>query len=246
VSGAGRAGGLEVAAGCLASALAAQQGGAMRVELCGGLAGGGLTPSFGSIAIAREQLRLPLYVLIRPRGGDFLYDDAAGAAMVRDIEQCVRLGCDGVAIGALDADGNVDMPRCRTLVQAAGALGVTFHRAFDLSRDPRQALEDIIALGCERVLTSGARERAADGADLIAALVRQAGDRLVVMPGGGIDEGNLPALRERTGAREFHASARSVRPSAMRHRHPHIGSLGGDHAQSDATRIRRMVALLRN
>jgi copper homeostasis protein len=235
---------LEVAADSLASALAAQEGGAMRVELCGGLADGGLTPSFGSIALARERLHIPLYVLIRPRGGDFLYDDDEVAAMRRDIAQCVQLGCDGVAIGALDADGNVDMPRCRTLVDAAGALGVTFHRAVDLSREPRQALEDIIELGCERVLTSGARERAIDGAALIADLVRQAGERLVVMPGAGIDETNLPALRERTGAREFHASARSVHPSAMRHRNPQIHGLGGDHLQSDAARIRRLVAQL--
>jgi copper homeostasis protein len=244
VSAAVAAVGLEVAADSLASALAAQEGGAMRVELCGGLADGGLTPSYGTIALARARLHLPLYVLVRPRAGDFLYDDDEVDVMRRDIAQCVSLGCDGVVIGALDADGNVDLPRCRELMQEAGTLGITFHRAFDLARDPRQALEDIVGLGCERVLTSGAHDRAADGAALIADLVRQAGDRIVVMPGSGIDEHNLQPLRERTGAREFHASARSPRPSAMRHRNPQVGNLGGDRLQSDALRIRRMVDLL--
>lgn len=236
--------GLEVAADSLASALAAQEGGAMRVELCGGLADGGLTPSYGTIALAREKLHLPLYVLVRPRAGDFLYDEDESEVVRRDIAQCVRLGCDGVVIGALDADGRVDLPRCRAWVQEAGTLGVTFHRAFDLARDPRQALEDIVGLGCERVLTSGARDHAADGAALIADLVRQAGERIVIMPGSGIDEYNLQALRERTDAREFHASARSPRPSGMRHRNPQVGNLGGDRLQSDAARIRRMVDLL--
>ena len=237
------AAGLEVAADSLASALAAQEGGALRVELCGGLADGGLTPSYATIALAREKLRLPLYVLVRPRTGDFLYDDDEFEVMRRDIAQCVQLGCDGVVIGALDADGNVDRPRCRALVQEAGALGVTFHRAFDLTRDPRQALEDIVGLGCERLLTSGQRDRAIDGAALIADLVRQAGDRIVVMPGSGVDEDNLVLLRERTGVHEFHASARSPRPSAMRYRNPQVGNLG-DRLQSDAARIRRLVDLL--
>ena len=116
---------------------------------------GGLTPSHGQIALAREQLRLPLYVLIRPRAGDFLYSDLECEAMQRDIEACAGVGCDGVVLGVLDAEGEVDMPRCRALIAAAGNLGVTFHRAFDLSRDPAQALEDLVALGCERVLTSG-------------------------------------------------------------------------------------------
>lgn len=236
--------GLEVAADSLASALAAQEGGAMRVELCGGLADGGLTPSYGTIALTREKLRLPLYVLVRPRTGDFLYDDDESEVMRRDIAQCVRLGCDGVVIGVLDADGNVDMARCRALMDEAGELGVTFHRAFDLAREPQRALEDIIGLGCERVLTSGARDSAADGAALIADLVRQAGDRIVIMPGSGINEDNLLPLRERTHAREFHASARSPRPSAMRHRNPQVDNLGGDRLQSDAARIRRMVDLL--
>ncbi len=238
------AGGLEVAADSVASALAAQQGGAMRVELCGGLDGGGLTPSWGTLAVVRERLRIPLYVLIRPRVGDFVFSEAEVEVMRRDVEQCVRLGCDGVVLGALDRDGEVDDATMRALIEAAGTLGVTFHRAFDLSADPARALEQVIALGCERVLTSGARETAEQGAELIAALVRQAAERLSVMPGSGVSENNLGALRLRTGAHEFHGSARGPVASRARVRHPHIDSLGGDYQQTDVERVRRMVALL--
>ena len=174
---------LEIAANSVASALAAQEGGAGRVELCTALELGGLTPSHAQIALARERLRIPLYVLIRPRAGDFLYNALECEVMQRDIEACVALGCDGVVLGMLDAEGGVDMARCRALIAAAGTLGVTFHRAFDLSRDPARALEDIIALGCERVLTSGAQASAVEGAALIRDLVAQAAGRLAVMPG---------------------------------------------------------------
>lgn len=159
---------LEVSAGSLASALAAQEGGADRVELCDNLAEGGTTPSYGALAVARDRLRIPLYVLIRPRGGDFLYDAAERAAMLADVEACVRLGCDGVAIGALDADGEVDTAVCGELIAAAGSLGVTFHRAFDAVRDARRALEAVVALGCERILTSGGAADASTGAARIA------------------------------------------------------------------------------
>ena len=169
---------LEVAANSVASALAAQAGGAGRVELCAALELGGLTPSQATIAMARERLRIPLYVLVRPRAGDFLYDDLECEAMRRDIETCAALGCDGVVLGVLDADGGVDVARCRALTGAAGSMGVTFHRAFDLVRDPRRALEDVVALGCERVLTSGGQPAALEGAGLIRELVAQAAGRL--------------------------------------------------------------------
>lgn len=235
---------LEVAADSIGSALAAQAGGAMRVELCGGLDGGGLTPSFGTLAVLRDRLTIPLYVLIRPRVGDFVFDEAEVEAMRRDVEQCVRLGCDGVVLGALDPAGEVDMATMRVLIAAAGPLGVTFHRAIDVSADPRRALEDAIALGCERVLTSGARETAEEGAELIAALVRQAGTRLSVMPGSGVSDANLARLRALTGAREFHGSARGPLASRALTTHPHVRSLGGDRMQTDVERVRRMVALL--
>lgn len=236
---------LEIAANSLASALAAQAGGADRVELCAALEVGGLTPSYAHLALARERLTIPLYVLIRPRPGDFVYSDAECETMLRDIEQCVALDCDGVVLGVLDADGNVDMARCRPLIAAAQGMGVTFHRAIDVSRDPRRALEDIIELGCERVLCSGAQPRASDGAALLRELVQQAGTRCSVMPGGGINVDNLGTLRDQTGAHEFHASAKVALPSRSRHV---VDTALGMHAGewvTDAEEVRQLVIALR-
>jgi copper homeostasis protein len=235
---------LEVAANSVASALAAQEGGAGRIELCAALELGGVTPSYAEIATARDRLRTPLYVLVRPRGGDFLYNDFECEVMQRDIETCVALGCDGVVFGVLDADGQVDQPRCRALAAAAGSLGITFHRAFDMVRDPAQALEAVIGLGCERVLTSGAQARALDGAARIRALLDQAAGRLVVMPGAGVHAGNIAALAQATGAREFHASAKRQLPSGMRHRHPGLADMATGEWRSDAAEVRAMVAAL--
>ena len=236
---------LEVAANSVASAVAAQDGGAGRVELCTALELGGLTPSHGQIALARERLRIPLYVLIRPRAGDFLYSDDEFAMMRRDIDACVALGCDGVVIGVLDADGNVDRQRCAELVTAAKGLGVTFHRAIDVSRDPLQALEDVIALGCERVLSSGAQPSATQGADLLREMVLRADGRISVMPGAGIDAMNVAMLREQTGAREFHASAKHACPSPARFvPRQSLGMTGGE-TRSDAAIVRRIVDALR-
>jgi len=235
---------LEIAANSLASALAAQEGGADRIELCENLGEGGTTPSHGTIAMVRERLHIPVYVLIRPRGGDFLYDDAEAEVVRRDIEHCVRLGCDGVVIGALDADGSVDNARCSEWISAAATLGVTFHRAFDAARDQAQALRTIVDLGCERVLTSGAQARALDGADAIAALLGLMGDRIRIMAGAGIDAGNVREIARRSGAHEFHASARTLHRSAMRYRHPGLSGLEPDRQQTDAKRVRALVAAL--
>jgi len=235
---------LEVAANSVASALAAQDGGAGRVELCASLGEGGVTPSYATIALARERLLIPLYVLIRPRAGDFLYNDLELETTRRDIEACARLGCDGVVIGALDADGNVALGVCRELIHAARGLGVTFHRAFDLARDPALALEDVIALGCERVLTSGQRATAAEGTAQIRALIGYAGKRIVVMPGAGVDSTNVVALRNATGATEFHASAKRVLPSAMRYQPSRLADMRGGEMQSDRDEVRRIVQAL--
>ena len=236
---------LEVAANSVASACAAQQGGAGRVELCAALELGGLTPSPAVIALARERLRIPLYVLIRPRAGDFLYSELECEVMLRDIEACARLGCDGVVLGVLDADGEVDMARCRALMAAAGDMGVTFHRAFDLVRDPRRALEAVVALGCERVLTSGGQASAMDGAGAIRERVVQAAGRLSVMPGAGVDAGNIAALAAATGAREFHASAKRLLPSGMRHRSPGLADMQAGELRSDVEQVRALVRALR-
>ena len=234
---------LEIAANSLASALAAQEGGANRIELCAALEVGGLTPSYAQIALTRERVRIPIYTLIRPRTGDFAYSDNEYETMQRDIETCVSLGCDGVVIGALDGSGAVDTARCRTLIAAAGKLGVTFHRAFDMSDDPRHALEDIIALGCERVLTSGARADALAGAELIKKLVAQADGRISVMPGAGVNAGNIAALRALTGASEFHASAKRELPSRRRGGNNLPGMTDGEVA-SDVEQVRALVRAL--
>lgn len=235
---------LEIAANSLASALAAQEAGAGRVELCASLGEGGLTPSYATIALAREHLRIPLHVLIRPRAGDFLYNDLELETMLGDIEACVRLGCDGIVIGALDADGDIATAQCRQLIAAGGWLDVTFHRAFDLARDPHRALEDIVALGCARILTSGQCPTAPEGAELVRALVDRAAQRIVVMPGGGIDADNIAALRAQTGAREFHASAKRLLASGMQHRPQQLAELQGGEIRTDREHIRGMLQAL--
>lgn len=236
---------LEIAANSLASALAAQEGGADRIELCSALEVGGLTPSHGLIALARERVRIPIYALIRPRAGDFCYNEDEFATMLCDIEHCVATGCDGIVIGALDVNATVDAVRCRALISAAGRLGVTFHRAFDMTRDLSAALEDVVALGCERLLTSGGKPTALAGADTIRALVQQAGQRIRVMPGAGIDASNIAAIRAQTTASEFHASAKHALPSRMRSMPQADLGMSGSEWRTDAEQVRALVAALR-
>lgn len=236
---------LEIATNSLGSALAAQEGGADRVELCDNLDEGGTTPSYGTIAGARDRLRIPLYVLIRPRAGDFCYDAAEVEVMLRDIECCVRLGCDGVVIGALGIDGDVDEAACRELIATAGSLGVTFHRAFDAARDQARALDSIIALGCERVLTSGGEADALSGAERTAGFVKQVGSRLKVMAGAGIDAGNIREVAARSNAHELHGSGRTLRSSPSRHRNDRLRGLEVDRWETDAAKVRAMVDALR-
>jgi copper homeostasis protein len=182
---------LEIAANSVESALAAQAGGADRVELCANLGEGGTTPSFGSIAFARDRLRIPLHVLVRARAGDFTCSPAELEAMRRDVEACVRLGCDGVVIGLLDIAGHVDLAGCRVLIEAAGGLDVTFHRAFDVVADRTTAMERIIGLGCSRILSSGGADHALDGAAVIAADIERAAGRIALVAGAGVTAGNV-------------------------------------------------------
>lgn len=201
---------LEICAGSIQSALAAQAGGAHRIELCQNLEQGGITPSYGLIKQVLSRLASPVFVLIRPRPGNFHYDADELAIMAADVAQCRALGCAGVVLGALDAAGHVARASCRTLVEAAGPLQITFHRAFDVCQNQAQALEEIIALGCHRVLTSGGQASAPAGRAQLAALVRQAAGRIRIMPGAGITPATLPALVQATGAPEFHASAKQL------------------------------------
>lgn len=236
---------LEVAANSVASALAAEAGGAARVELCSALELGGLTPSHATIAIAQERLGIPVQVLVRPRAGDFVFDDLECEVMQRDIETCKALGCAGVVLGALTADGDVDVPRCRTLTDAARGMSVTFHRAFDFTRDPERALEAVVALGCDRLLTSGQRADALDGAPLIRKLIELAHDRITIMPGGGITTQNIATIAKATGAREFHASAKVRVAGRMQFAHTAFSGMGDADWQTEATEVRARVDALR-
>jgi len=206
---------LEICCFNIQSALVAQDAGAHRVELCADPAGGGTTPSLGVIKTAREKLHIQLYPIIRPRDGDFLFDDEEFEIMIRDISFCKQAGCDGIVIGMLNADGTIDKKRCAKLVELAYPLGVTFHRAFDRAVNPFEAMEDILSIGCERILTSGQKPTAIEGAMLLNELVRQAENRIIIMPGSGIRAKNIAELIEKTTAEEFHTSARIFGKSGM-------------------------------
>ena len=185
---------IENCAGSAESARRAQLGGAYRIELCAGLPEGGTTPSYGEIVAARRAVDIKLNVIIRPRAGDFLYTPLEVEAMLEDIKMARQIGVDGIVVGCLTPDGEVDKPLLRRFVEASGDLPVTFHRAIDVCRDPSAALEDIIEAGCARVLTSGGRATALEGAEVIAQLVRQAGDRIIIMPGAGVTPENIAEL----------------------------------------------------
>lgn len=217
---------IEVCANSAESCLAAQHGGAYRVELCAGIPEGGTTPSWGEMVTARRAIDIKLNVIIRPRGGDFLYNCLETEAMLLDIEAAHRAGANGVVFGCLTADGDVDVEKCRRMVAAAGSMSTTFHRAFDVCRDPLQALEQIIELGFDRILTSGQEASAPEGAALIAQLVSRAKGRIIIMPGCGVNEGNVARMAQETGAMEFHMSARERVTSCMVYRNERV-SMGG-------------------
>lgn len=213
---------IEVCVDSVESAVASQEGGAERVELCDNLFEGGTTPSAGSIALARERLKIKLHVIIRPRGGDFLYSELEYAIMKRDIEAAKALGADGVVIGLLTADGDIDVPRTRELIQLARPMTVTFHRAFDVAREPFRALDTLIELGVDRLLTSGQEETVLEGAEMIAQLVQRAGDRLIIMPGGGFTERNIGRIVAQTGVREVHVTGFVRVESEMKYRNERV------------------------
>jgi copper homeostasis protein len=213
---------MEVCANSVESALAAEKGGAIRVELCDNLPEGGTTPSYAQIALAKQLLAIKVYPIIRPRGGDFLYSDLEFDLMKADIDLCKSLNCDGVVIGILRAGGDIDIERCAELIKIAHPMPVTFHRAFDMCNDLEKALEDIIELGCERILTSGGESSAINGAAMIAKLIKQANGRIIIMPGAGISTANIAKLIQTTGATEFHASATNPVKSHMLFRNPKL------------------------
>lgn len=220
---------IEVCVDSVASAVAAEHGGADRIELCGSLAEGGITPSAGLIEAARSIVSLDLHVMIRPRGSDFCYDEQEFQVMQRDIELAKQMGADGVVFGILKCDGAIDVQRTRQLVDLARPLAVTFHRAFDMSADLFQSLEDVCRVGADRVLTSGGEQTSLQGIEPIASLVTKAQERIIIMPGSGIKPENARDLVERTGAKEIHVGLRSSVLSSMLYRNARValGTVAG-------------------
>lgn len=239
---------IEICAGSLTSALVAQEGGACRVEFCDNLKEGGTTPSYAQIAIARKLLNIKLYVIIRPRGGDFLYSDLEFEIMKEDIKCCREIGCDGVVFGILKNDGHIDKERCLELKEAAGNMALTFHRAFDRCKDPLTALEDIIDMGFERILTSGLEEDALTGASLISDLIKQANGRISIMPGAGVRTNNLAELIKLTGANEYHTTAKGIVSSKMLFRDVKTGSEQEEftYEQTDLETVKTLVNIAKS
>jgi copper homeostasis protein len=241
---------LEVCANSITSALAAQDGGAVRVELCDNLEAGGTTPSPGQITIARKLLKIKLYVLIRPRGADFLYTDVEFETMLEDVKYCVKAGCDGIVTGILKPDGTIDIDRNTQLITLAkqAGLGATFHRAFDMCSDQHQALEDIIEMGFERILTSGGRSTAVEGSRAIAGLVKQAKGRIAIMAGSGVTEINVADLVLFTGVTEVHGTLQTRVQSQMQYNNDHIimGSKISDEYAIDVTNVDRVRNVIKN
>lgn len=217
---------VEICVDSVESAVAAQAGGADRVELCDNLMEGGTTPSYGSIEVARELLQIGLQVIIRPRGGDFLYSDIEFEIMCRDIELAKRAGADGVVIGILTSDGGIDIARTAELVKLARPMSVTFHRAFDVCRDAVGAVGELAAINVDRILTSGQEATALEGMDLIAELVKHASGRIGIIACGNLNERNVKKVIAETGIREVHFTAFGDVSSGMRFRNERV-NMGG-------------------
>lgn len=238
----------EICSGSLQSALNAQEAGADRVELCSALSLGGLTPSYGFIELARKRLKIDVNVLIRPRQGDFLYDSDEIAVMIRDIIACAQMGVNGVVIGALDQFGNVDVDACRAMVAVAKhhGMSVTFHRAIDRACNIMAALEDVISLGADRILSSGGKPTSLEGLETLAQMNAAAAGRITIMPGGGVNAGNIRQILEVSGAQEIHFSGSQTIQSEMIYREGVSftpDSLGGDFTRTESSveKIRQMI-----
>lgn len=236
---------LEVCAGSTQSAIEGQKGGAIRVELCDNLSEGGTTPSLSQIEKTRQSIDIQLNVLIRPREGDFLYSDLEFDIMKRDIHFCGKAKCDGVVFGILNSDGSVDIERNQELVKIARGYGmsITFHRAFDRCADIFKSLEDVISLGCDRILTSGGRRTAIEGQEIIHRLIEISIDRIIIMPGGGITEDNISELIKATGLKEFHGSFRSRSKGYMKYISPIFDNIDEEYSilQTDCNKVKKAI-----
>jgi copper homeostasis protein len=213
---------IEVCVNSVESAVNAQMGGAKRIELCDNLMEGGTTPSAGTVLAVRGKTINEMNVLIRPRGGDFLYNSTELETIMNDIAFAKKVGVDGIVFGFLTEEGKIDCTLLKEMITLARPMSVTFHRAFDMCNEPFEALEQLIKLRVDRILTSGQKQTAEEGSELLKQLVQKAGNRISIMPGGGIRAKNLEKLIQQTGAREYHVSARLLIPSKMKFQRPDV------------------------
>lgn len=224
---------IEIATNDYMTTASAVKGGADRIELCSALSEGGLTPSYGLIVQCRSDFDIPLFPIIRPRGGDFLYTEKEFEIIKRDVLLCKQAGCDGIVTGFLLKDGNIDKERLSVITDLASPLPVTFHRAFDRCLDPFKALEDIIDAGCKRILTSAQKPKAIEGTELIKQLTEAANGRIIIMPGSGVRKENIKELAEKTGATEFHSSLSGFSASKMNFIHPAFSAIKSDYLNKE-------------
>jgi len=234
---------LEIIGFDIQSCIAAQNAGANRIELCGGPGEGGTTPSYGFIKAAREKLNIDLYVMIRSRGGDFLYSSEEFEIMKADIAICKESGCDGIVFGILTQDGKVDKKRCKELIDLAFPLEATFHRAFDRVVNPFEAMEDIIELGFERILTSGLVPAGFDGKQTISELISKSAERIIIMPGSGVNSENIISIAATSGAKELHSSASILAESKMEYQNAAMNE-SLKHVTVNEEEVKKMVGLL--
>jgi copper homeostasis protein len=236
---------LEVCAFNIQSCIIAERAGAVRVELCDNPIEGGTTPSYGAIKQVREKIGIDLYPIIRPRSGNYYYDEDEYAIIKHEIQVCKDLGCNGISVGTQNIKGEIDTEWLKRIVEWAGTLGVTCNRAFDGTPDPYKALEDIIACGCERVLTSGQESAAPDAGEVLGKLVKQAGDRIIIMPGAGVKSSNLEKLILESGATQYHASARVVANNPLQYINTRVSDYGSVYI-ADEEEVRAMVNILQS
>jgi copper homeostasis protein len=243
---------LEICCGSIDDAIEAEKGGADRVELCSALFLGGLTPSVGTLQEAKRRLKIPIMVMVRPRSGGFCYTEAEMATMERDAEAAIENGADGVVFGILQSDGRIDLARCGRIRQLIGKRQAVFHRAFDVTPDPLEALEQLVDLNMTRILTSGQKESVPEGVELITRLIERAGDRIEILPGGGIQLWNAKEVIERTGCRQVHLTAAGTVFDPSTQVRPEITFGGALHPpenrylMTDAKVVRALSAMLKS
>lgn len=242
---------LEICCFSIESALNAQKGGADRIELCDNISEGGTTPSYGMIKKVREKLDIDVFVIIRPRGSDFNYSDDEFAIMKEDIKSAKLSGVNGIVSGILTKEGHVDIKRTSELVELSKPLPFTFHRAFDMTEDLFKALDDIIQTGSARILTSGGSRTASEGCDLISELVKRSKNKIIILPGSGINEQNITSIIKKTGAAEYHTTAKVLKSSSMTYIKENL--IMGESKKSDyqqyvasVEKIKKIKAILEN